>query len=1063
VNDNAAQPTTDELLDRAVRALNRGDRMTADALAEQVLAVDGGNPDAEELLAAPGDHGEIRRLTIMFADLVDSTALSTRVELEVYRTVVGRYRDEVLEVVNRYEGHVGSTKGDGLLAVFGHPKAHENDAHRAVQAGIDITRQVSALSERVRKRFGFDISVRVGIHRGFVYLDTAQDDVYGLGANLAARMCSLADPGSVAVSETIERVVRDSFEMEALTPKTVKGVEGEIAHFRVVGERDVVTSSRGPMVGREAELEFLQRSWAEATAGTLATRGIAFQGEGGIGKTRLAYAAVDLAQHSGAVVLGLFGSVFHTDVGLRPVRRLLERRCGIRRDSDPADRLRRLQTEVEQRSLDPGAVIPLLAPVLGIGPESGYEPAHASGVKLYGHIAAAIHDYLLACLGTGPGLVLVDDMHWFDEDTVDVVQALLREDRGELLVVMTGRQFPTLEGTTRTFALKPLTDADADKLVLALHPELQPADRNAVQERCDGIPLYIEEVVAKLKEQPTDLGQSYQVPDTLYETLFARLRPTSNALPVVEAAAMIGSRFDRSLLSAVVDLSDHEIDAVLDELARGRVLLPTENDSWRFHHELLREVAAEVSPPTVRRNLHSRIADALVSAAADAQPEWPLVARHYESAERFNEAAKAYQRAAADARRRGALNEARTHLGRALENIGRSPANRARDRREISARLEAGFLASTALGHTSQEAAAEFERCLQLIGDDPSPELYATLNALWSYYTARGDLRRGTQLAESLRTRLDGVGGVLVGATAAVMGVLAGFKGDFHTARDTLERAAAGVEGVELPEMQAWYAPNDPFAGMYSFLAFIRFIQGNLSGAEAALEQMAVRANKLPFPHGAFSLCYGRSIEAFIRGEAGQHARGEELANELAMLAQKYGFDEWTMVAWSEKTAGNAMWALTAGETDPAVLQPHIDGMTTIVDTWRAVDLITFLAFYDGVLAEVLIAAGRLDEARERVDIALKTSQDTLIQFFDADMLRLRAHTLDDKDAKHTQLRKAIAVAQKQGAHIFEVRAAADDFELMGEQARAALVDALGRIPAGETWPDLARVQALLG
>ncbi|MGV0802131.1 adenylate/guanylate cyclase domain-containing protein, partial [Mycolicibacterium elephantis] len=141
----------DELLDRAVSAINRGDRATADALAGQVLAVDHANVDAEELLAAPADHGELRRLTIMFTDLVDSTALSTRIEPETYRTVVGGYRDEVLRIVNQYEGHIGNTKGDGLLAVFGHPHAHEDDVRRAVQAGLDLTKAVSQLSERVRR------------------------------------------------------------------------------------------------------------------------------------------------------------------------------------------------------------------------------------------------------------------------------------------------------------------------------------------------------------------------------------------------------------------------------------------------------------------------------------------------------------------------------------------------------------------------------------------------------------------------------------------------------------------------------------------------------------------------------------------------------------------------------------------------------------------------------------------------------------------------------------------------------------------------------------------------
>ena len=1059
----SAQPTIDDLVDQAVRALNQGDRPTADALADQVLQVDRGNADAEELLAAPADSGEIRRMTIIFADLVDSTALSTRLEPEVYHTVVGRYRDEVLRIVDRYEGHVGSTKGDGLLAVFGHPKAHENDVRRAVLAGLDITREVSTLSERVRTRFGFDISVRVGIHRGLVYLDTVQDDVYGFAANLAARMCSLAEPGTVAISETIERLVSNAFEVEALPAKTVKGVDGFIVHYRAVAERDIAMGMGRPLVGRERELAYLQRSWAEATAGTLATRGIAYRGEGGIGKTRLAHAAVDIAQETGAPVLGLFGSPFHTDVGLRPVRRLLERRCGIRRDSDPVDRLRRLQAEVMQHSLDPAAVVPLLAPVLGIGPESGYEPVRAGGDKLYEQIAKGIHNYLLACLGSGPGLVLVEDMHWFDEDTVEVVQALLREDLGRLLVVITGRQLPSLAGNTQVLELKPLCDTEADELIIALHPGIDPEARRAVRRRCDGMPLYIEEVVAKLKEQPSDSGESAEVPDTLYEMLLARLRSSTNALLVVEAAALIGSLVDGRLLSSVVDLDKRDVDDVLQQLTRDRVLQPV-RDSWRFHHELLREVAAELSPPSLRHTLHGRIGDALLAAAADGTPEWPLVAHHYEKAERFDEAAAAYQKASANARQRGALGEARHHLTRALKDIERLAPSRSRNHREVAVRLECGFLASAATGHASTKAAAEFERCLELIGDEPSLELYATFSALWSYYATRGDLRRATQVMEALRMRLEDMPDWYHAANDAAFGSLAVFRGEFHVARATLEAAAAAVDDLGSPEIEgAWFAPNDPIGGMYTFVAFTRFVQGDLAGAEAAFAQMESRCEKLRFPHGAFTLCYGRDIDALVRTEAGQHDRAIELLVEVADRGHRYGFDEWVMVAASGEAAARAVASVAAGESDSATLQTHIQTMTAVVEAWRAAGIKAFLGWYEGALVRVLTAAGMNDAARERVELARQVADETGWRIYDAELLRLRAHTSDDPVARHTDLRAAIDLAQTQGALIYELRAAADDFELIGEPARAALTDALGRFPSAQTWPELARVRALLG
>lgn len=1057
------QPTIDELLDRAVQAINRGDRAVAEALAGRVLAVDRSNPDAEELLAAPEDSGEIRRLTILFADLVDSTALSTRIEPEIYRTVVGRYREQVRQIVDRYEGHIGSTKGDGLLAVFGHPKAHDNDVRRAVQAGLDITHEVSTLSERVRRRFGFDIAVRVGVHRGLVYLDTAQDDIYGFAANLAARMCGLAEPGTVAVSQTIERLVHDAFELEALAPRAVKGVDGLILHYRAVAERDISKNMRGPLVGREDELAYLQRSWLQATAGTLATPGVAFQGEGGIGKTRLAYAGVDMAQQSGAVVLGLFGSPFHTDVGLRPVRRLLERRCSIRRDSDAAERLRRLRAEVEQHNLDPGAAVPLLAPVLGIGPETGYEPARAGGDKLYARIVEGIHDYLLACLGSRPGLVLVEDMHWFDEDTIEVVQALVRDDCSRLLVVITGRQLPSLPPTTPVFELKALSDADADKLIATLDPGMEPHARKAVQRRCDGMPLYIEEVVAKLKAQPSDATESPQVPDSLYEALFARLRSSTNAMLVVQAAALLGSLVDARLLSSVVELDKRDVDDVLQQLTQGRVLEPVRTDSWRFRHELVREVAAELSPPSLRRRLHSRIADALVAATADGTPEWPLAARHYQRAERFDEAALAYQKASANARQRGALGEARAHLTRALENIEGLAPSPSRDRREVAVRLERGFLSSAATGHASTEAAAEFERCLQLIGDEPSLELYATFSALWSYYATRGDLRRATQLVGALRTRLEDMPDWYRAANDAVFGSLAVFRGEFHTARPTLEAASAAVDDMGTPEIEgAWFAPNDPVAGMHTFVAFTRFIQGDLGGAETAFAQMERRCEQLRFPHGPFTLCYGRTIEALVRTEAGQHDRAIELVEEVARRGQQYGFDEWVMIAASAEANTRARAALAAGETDSAVLEAHMQILTAVVEAWRAAEMKSFLGWYDAALTRVLTAGGKKDAARQRVELALQMADETGWRIYDAELLRLRAHTSDDPDARHADLRAAIELAQVQDAPVFELRAAADDFELLGAPAQSALIDAISRFPSEQTWPELARARALL-
>lgn len=631
-------------------------------------AVDRGNAEVEDLLAAsPGGRGEIRRLTILFADVVDSTTLSTRLEPEPYRLLVGRYREQVQWTVAHYEGHIASTMGDGLLAVFGHPVAHEDDARRAVQAGLEITRVVRVLSEQAQRRFGVNIDVRVGVHRGPVYLDIAQDDVYGLAANVAARVCGLAPAGSVVISDAVEPLTADLFEMEPRAPAAVKGVEAPISHYRVVGERaEPPRVTPAALIGRERELARLEKSWARAQAGVLTTPGVVLRGEPGIGKSRLALAASKMVQRDGAMVLELLGSPLHAGVGLHPVRTLLERRCGIGRLTDAEERLRLLDAEIRRLGLDSNALVPLLAPVLGIAPEHGYQAVPVEGRKLHERIATAVHHYLLARVGGGPALVVAEDVHWFDRFSIEVLGGLLRAGNSRLLMVITGRDGGWLPDNwpVKVFALNPLTDEQTDALALQLMPALTNEQRVEVRARCDGVPLYVEQVVAGLRATPDRIGDGPRVPEALYEPLFARLGSSANVVPVVQAAAIIGRQVDRALLGAVLDLSEAEIDDVLNELEDARVFEPWGRDGWRFRHELLREVAAESAPPSVACALHAGVADALVERLRD-DSDWTLVAAHYEQAARHDDAAAAYQRAAA-ARRRSALAEAHTYLNRAV-------------------------------------------------------------------------------------------------------------------------------------------------------------------------------------------------------------------------------------------------------------------------------------------------------------------------------------------------------------------------------------------------------------
>jgi class 3 adenylate cyclase/tetratricopeptide (TPR) repeat protein len=1058
VSPGASGPSIDELLDRAVRAINEGDRATATTLAGQVLSVDRGNPEAEDLLAAPARYGEIRRLTIVFADLVDSTGLSTRIEPETYRTLVGRYRDEVRRVIDRYEGHISSIKGDGLLAVFGHPKAHEDDVRRAVTAGLDVTRAVAQLSERAERKFGVAVNVRVGIHRGLVYLDTAQDDVYGFAANLATRLCGVAEPGTVAVSDAVAPLVGHLFELSTRPAVPVKGVEGLISPHQVLGERPQVPPLPSPaLIGRDPERSWLQQSWQRARDGALTTPGVVFRGEPGIGKTRLATEAAELVRSSGAPVIDLFGSPLHTDTGLHPVRRLVERQCGITRLTDGPERLNLLRAELRACEMDPVSAVPLLAPVLGVSPEHGYQPAAVEGRTLYELIGATVQQYVLARIGDRAGLVVAEDAHWFDPTTLELLNSLLAAADGRLLIVVTGREGDWLrtDWPVTLFDLAPLTDKQSDTLINALNPSVTDAQRAAIRSRCDGVPFYIEHVVGELDGAGAESG----VPEALYEPLFAGLHhPDADVVPVVEAAAVIGRTGDIALLRAVVGPDAEDVDDVVTELVRARVLERRGIDGWRFRHELLREVAAELAPPSLGRGLHARAARALVDAASTVEPDWRVVAGHYEQAQQHDDAVDAYQRASVDARRRGALQEALACLTNALTQLADCGAGAARDRREIVIRLERGFLAGTTQGSQAGAGPADFQRCLALASTgNYQDELFATLTALVSYYMPRAELRRAHELLDSLSARITRDRPWSYPAIASSLGSVTWLEGDFAAARGHLLRALADRSAADPRVLEtAWWVAVDPISSAHIFLALTHMVGGDLDRAKAALAESVRRCEGLGFPQNAHNRAHTYFMEIWVCLEAGQIEEASSLVALLRQLSEQSGLDLWQWVGRTEHATVKGLAALAAG-ADAATLAARAENLTRRVDGSRFIHLNSYLTFHDAVIGRLLLAAGQPEKARERLEMALRHAEETGMRFHDAELMRLVAHTFTDVQERRNALATALELARHQGATLFELRCLLDFFDLVGDVDRSEIADALRRFGGDARWPEYAR------
>lgn len=534
---------------------------------------------------------------------------------------------------------------------------------------------------------------------------------------------------------------------------------------------------------------------------------------------------------------------------------------------------------------------------------------------------------------------------------------------------------------------------------------------------------------------------------------------------MLEAAATIGSRSDRELLLAVVDMIESRLDSVIDQLVEGRVLQPDGN-GWRFRHELLRETAAELAPPTVRRYLHSRIADAIAAVAADSNPDWVAAARHYTHAERYLEAVLSYEQASEGARRRGALNEARTHLASALNQLERHPPGPDRDRAEVGLRLRRGFLIYAAEGVSSTSAAAEFERCLEVTGVDFSDNMVATLIALYAYYAMHADLQRVEQLLESVRTTLHGEREWFRPFNTAGFGMLAWYRGEFDTALARLEAAAAAAAArgdQNAPELEAvWFMPNDGKASIYTHLALARYIRGDLAGAEADLDRAARRCDEIGFPQGAFSRGYARQMEFLIRIEAEQLAAAAAVAADLTTIGVQHGFDSWALAGIAQQATASALRVLADPHPDPVALHEHIATLTGYLDAWRAIGAVALITYFDAILARLSTAAGRIDEARERVEIGLALAAETGMRFHNAELIRVRARTRDNDEERRADLIEALGLARAQGAAVYELRCAIDLFKLDGASASAPLGAAIGQFDAASTWPLLAHARTLI-
>ena len=604
---------------------------------------------------------ERRQLTMVFADLVGSTALAARLDPEETHGMLRAFQNAVAGEIARFEGHVAKFMGDGVLAYFGWPRAHEDEAERAVRAALALNAAVG----RLQAPDGAPLACRVGIATGLVVVGdlvgegAAQEHaVSGEAPNLAARLQQVAEPGAVVVAEATWRLLPGLFEFDELQTPALKGLPGTVRSFRVRGEARVAgrfearqSAGSAPLVGRSQELALLLDRWETAKHGE--GQAVLLVGEPGIGKSRIALAVRERLRQEPRTSLRYFGSPYHTETALWPVIQQLGRAAAFERDDTPAAKLDKLEAMIARAGQDPAAAAPFLAPLMGI-PGDRYPPIDVTPPVLRARSIELLLAQLDGLARQQPVLVTLEDAHWLDPTTLEVFDGVVdRIQALPVLLVVTARpefasRWPSHAHVTLV-SLNRLGARQAEAIVERVcgGEALPPALLRQVLARADGVPLFVEELTkavleAGLPREAADGGTGHEpppvpaVPATLYASLMARLDRLNLVKELAQAAACIGRAFSRELLAAVSELDAGAVQTGLDRLVVAGLIHPRGDGTrgtYAFKHALLQELARDSLLKGRRRELHRRIAEAVEAqrlGAAEGEPE--ILAHHYAEA-----------------------------------------------------------------------------------------------------------------------------------------------------------------------------------------------------------------------------------------------------------------------------------------------------------------------------------------------------------------------------------------------------------------------------------------------
>jgi class 3 adenylate cyclase/predicted ATPase len=1012
---------------------------------------------------SPTPDAERRQLTVMFSDLVDSTKLSGQLDPEDYRDVVRAYQATCAEVIHRYDGHIAQHLGDALLVYFGYPQAHEDDAQRAIHVGLGMLDAMQALNTRLEQEKGIRLALRVGIHTGLTVIGDIGEgwkpEHLALGAtpNIAARIQGLAAPDAVAISAATCRLVQGYFACEDLGFHTLKGVPEPQQVYRVLGESEArsrldIAATRGltPLVGRESEVTLLLERWAQVKDGH--GHVVLLGGEAGIGKSRLVQVLKDHVVQEPHFRWECRCSPYFHNSALYPVIDLFQRAFQFQPDDVPANKLQKMEETVHPYVPLPD-VMPLFASLLSVPFDDRYAPLTLTPERQKQQTLEAVLMLLLAMAARQPALFILEDLHWADPSTLELLALLLDQvPTAQLLTLLTSRPAFQPTWSHRSY----LTEVTLNRLSRSQIAQMVehitggkrlPAEiMQQLVEKTDGVPLFVEEMTKALLESGhlQDVDGQYErtgpfaslgILTTLHDSLMARLDRLVSAKGIAQLGAVIGRQFSYALLQAVSQLDDATLHRELARLVQAELVyqrgLPPQG-TYLFKHALVRDVAYASLLKSTRQQYHQRIAQVLAARfpeIAETQPE--LLAHHYTESDCHQKAAMYWRRAGERASAGSAYVEAVVHFQKGLDVLQPLPETAEWAELELPLQLGLGASLIVSQGWTApavEHAYARAYALCQQLGEPPA--LIRVLQELRRLYALRGD-RGATQKARELGEQLLALAqrqndSVLLQEAHWALGQTFYYLGELNATRRHLEQSSAFYTPKPLTSQTSRDQAGTQIACLF-YTDLVLWMLGYPDQALRASHDALALAHELSHP---FTLAFAFSEMAMIHQLRREVQEMRQQTEAMMALANEQGFAVYTHYGTIYRA-----WTLTMEDEQQEAITQIQQAMVTLragIDDW---------ALYYAQLAEAYGVVGQTEEGLRSVAEALELTEKTGFRVYEPELHRVQGELLlqqagSDASQAEACFRKAIAIARSQQAKSWELRAATSLARLWQSQGK---------------------------